>query len=477
VTLAERVLALDLGSTRVKLARGTRAGGLELLASAAAPPQPAAGLFCESDPLAWVELAEGALQAQAQAGVPLGIACQRSSFLLWERAGGQPVTPLYSWQDRRAARWCEAHRAREPELWEATGLPLSPHYAGPKLAVVFEAQPSLRARAERGELAFGTLDSFLVWRLTRGAVHAIDLSQAARTLLADPLRGNWRERSLELFGVSRALLPQIAPTNGRDSLLENGLILRASAADQAAAALACFGSAGDVALVNFGTGGFVLRPTGSQRAARAGFLCGPICAAAGGSGALWALEGTINGGAGTLERWLGNQAREPLVAAEQDLAPDGFALPDENGTGAPHWRPERGLAFSPAAQSLPPHERAQVFLEGLAFRAAEILGGLAGAGGLRAVYVAGGLAREQALQRTLAAAIDAPLFRMGESEVTLQGAALLAAGWRPGMSPAVDLRQAQEIPVRAQDGWRRAKFARWRAWMRHELAEASSPRT
>jgi len=459
-------LGLDLGTTRIKLAGLDGHGALGAVRSLAAPEPAGSGAIREVDPERYRALADELL-APAPQGVALGIASQRSSFVLWERASGRPVTPLVSWQDRRAAAWCESHRESARLAREITGLVLSPHYAGPKLATMLADEPDLARRMRSGEVAFGTLETYLLWHWTQGASHATDLSMAARTMLADPVSATWADDLLELFGVPREALPAIEPTSGRAVPLPGlpgGRRLSASLADQAAGALATLGETRGAALVNLGTGVFVLRPTGSERRLAAGYLSGPL--AGDGARALFALEGTVNGGGTTADRF----ASGPTALPANDPAPEAFCLPDENGVGAPHWRALQPFALSSAAQRLAPSEQRRVVLEGLLFRVSEILADLGDDFGAPArVRVTGGLAREPFVAEGLAACLARPIELVEESESTLLGAARLAAG----LDPFARL-SSRAVEPPAHGAWLRAKYPRWRAWLGQLLSASPS---
>jgi len=181
-------IALDLGSTSIKAGLLDGNGMLSDIIALPAPKITANNGCYESNALAYAEAAEevlGACLAQTDGSPPLGMCSQRSSFLIWERASGQPLTPLISWQDNRGAASCDAVRASEPLIRELTGLRLTPYYFAPKLRVVLQNHPQWRDRLERGELLVGTLDTFLIWRWTSGRHFVTDASMAARTLLMD----------------------------------------------------------------------------------------------------------------------------------------------------------------------------------------------------------------------------------------------------------------------------------------------------
>lgn len=445
--LAQGALALDLGSTRIKAARLGPGGVLTQAGERPAPPLAGTGEVREGDAGAYAAAALDLFRAAARPGIPWGIACQRSSFLLWEAATGRPVTPLVSWQDRRAEAWCRVHAAIGPDVTRRTGLVLSAHYAGPKLATLLADDPDLRGGLAGGRLRFGTLETYLLWRLTDGAVHHTDLSMAARTLLLDLDAGDWSPDLLKTFGVPRAGLPAVGDTAGLRLKLPDGARVTATVADQAAATLAALGGDPGHALVNLGTGGFVLRPMARRTDAPARYLCGPLCRDAGGT--RWAAEGTINGIGPAV-------GRGETAVPDADPAPDALCVPDTAGIGAPHWRADRGPVENAAFAALAPADRRRGVLEGIVFRVCAIVEDLARAAPITGLVVAGGLAAQPFLAPALAACSGLPAFRLREAEATLLGAACLAAG-APPPPPALD-------PVAPQGAYLRAKFGRWKRW-------------
>lgn len=458
------LLALDLGSTRVKLATASSAGELLSIDSEPAPPARGAGLTREVDPAAYraaIDSLFARLDAATRA-LPLGLASQRSSFLVWERASATPCTPLVSWQDRRADPWCRAHAAHEARVRALTGLPLSPHYAGPKLATLLAQDPSLAPGLADGSLAFGTLECW--WTATQHpGEHTTDLSMAARTLMVDVRAGAWSDELLELYGVPRAGLPRIAESDGRAVPLALGATLVASLADQGSGLLAALGADTSSALVNVGTGGFVLRPTGARFDPVERYLCGPVLAS--GGRARFALEGTINGGGATVDAI----APAPTAILPVDPAPLAYCLPDENGIGAPHWRATLPTTFSAGSEGLAPAERRRLALEGLAFRVREILEDFERAGALSRIVLSGGLTHSPFLRAALASLFDGEVCALLEEEATLLGAARLAAG-----AGGAATGSTKTEPVARDERLARLpeKYARWRAWMA-ELLRAS----
>lgn len=435
--------ALDLGSTRLKLALLAADGELELRASAPFPSRVLDALRVEVDLEQVVELVTGML-ALVPRGTPLGVATQRSTFVLFESRGARPVAPVLSWRDRRAQSWCE--RNRDLGAWaEGTlGLRLSPHYAGPKVASLCEEQPQLRERIERGGIAFGTLETYLIQRLSSGTHHTTDVSMAARTLLLDPRSARWDLRILERAGVHGLGMPSVTDSRGSLGSLDNGLEVRAALSDQASALVAS--TLDSDVLVNLGTGGFVLAPTASFEA-RAGWLCGPTYAREGAVG--FALEGTINGGGATL-------AELGQGEIELDASDDLLCMPDENGWGAPYWDAARSVTFS--RDCADPQRLRSAWITGLLFRVRELIEALAPRASR--VRLAGGLAHHELVARALASTLGRTIERLEAPESTLLGVARLAAGLEPFADPrVVRMDPAPEL------SWLHQRFDAWRDWM------------
>ncbi len=460
---APLAVALDLGTTTIKSALLGPDETLEPGPSAPAPPLSGTGPIREGSVEDYLAAADAILAAALKgrpADLPVGIASQRSTFAVWERATGRPVTPLISWQDRRAAGWCRRNAAACAALAPATGLVLTGHHAGPKLAALQEADAGLRDGLRSGRLAWGTLETLLLWCWSGGTLHETDPTMAGRTGLLARDGSGWCRESLDLFGVPQSALPALRPTDGADCRRPGGGRITATLGDQPAAALAVLGEAGGEALVSLGTGGFVLRRDRGEPPRRAGYLHGPLLAPA--AGEVWqAVEGTINGCGPAL----GALGPGPTLLPGEDPAPQAFALPDATGLGAPHWREELGTVLSPAAERLDGPARRRAILEGLLFRITEILHDLFPATPPKRVLLAGGLSREPAVAAGLAALLGRPVEVLAGHEGTLLGAARLAAGLPPAAAPAT---------VRVAPGETGAylpgKLPRWRAWLAALLA-------
>jgi glycerol kinase len=451
-------VAVDLGSSRIKAAHLQADGQLTNLVAAEAPPLSGRGGVRQGNALDYLETAEAVLRealGSCNADVPVAIAAQRSSFLLWETATGRPVTPLISWQDRRAQAWCDAHAELYRPLAAVTGLPLSAHYAGAKLADLLSRDHRLKAEAANDRILFGTLESYLIWRLTDRGRHQTDLSMAGRTLLADIRQGAWASRMLVFFDLPGRFLPQIVPTSGHRIPLSCGGMLAASLADQAAGLIAADPRAGRTIAVNLGTGGFVMAGTGRDMARLSGYLTAPVRQRPDG-GVDYALEGTIN----AIGPALADHPGPDPVLGQEDPAPDGYCLPDSAGLGAPYWRADIDLPFSRAARDCPPELRRRVIMEGIIFRVCRMAEDFQKIRPFTRLLLSGGLSGQSFITQGLAACSGLDVSAGLEPEATLLGAAALAAA-RPMRPPA-----AETVTCPAGRGrYLKAKFQRWKTWM------------
>lgn len=450
-------VGLDLGTTAIKAGLLSAGGELGGIVSQHAPVINARGGRYESDAIAYAEAAEAVLAvclAQTDAHPPLGLCSQRSSFLIWERASGQPVTPLISWQDDRGAASCDALREKEPTIRNLTGLPLSPYYLAPKLRVLLRDNPAWRERLLSGEWLLGTLDTFLIWRWTGGKRHLTDVSMAARTLLMDVHMQQWSPALCELFGVPLQALPQIVPSAGLGLQLDNGLILQASIGDQSAALVAGIGSGQAEALVNLGTGGFVVCYLPQGKKAPDGYLQTLVWQDAAGQVHL-AGEGTLNSIAAALAPW-------PATACRvEDLAGDDiFCLAEPSGLGAPYFSSHLGLAFSEPVEGLPALHIALLLQEGIIFRVARILEDFRREFAIERVYLSGGLSALPCLQQGIAQCVPLAVYRLSQADSSLLGAARLAAGMPPGGAA-----MAERIEIVREEQRLSGKYQRWKAWL------------
>ena len=323
----ETILALDQGTTVSKAAVYAANGRLLGLGRASVTTRFGRMGRAVQDPLELLEAQRLAMRrALRAAGEPrvdaAGVSSQRSTFVVWDRHTGRPVAPAPTWQSTEASRICEELDGSSEAVRERTGLPLSPHYSASKLALLFETKPLLKRLAESGDLMFGNVATWLIWNLTGGAVHATDPTHAARTLLFNLERLRWDRWLMDLFGVPDAIMPKILPSLGDYGSLRiagKDVPIRACLGDQQAALIGVSGLSGQrtagTALVNYGTGAFVLIPTGERPERREGMLTSLLWTSA--KERCYVLEGTINAAGSTLD-WLRREMRAPAPLDAMD---------------------------------------------------------------------------------------------------------------------------------------------------------------
>jgi glycerol kinase len=440
------VLALDQGTTSSRALVFDTAGRVAALAQREfhqSFPRPG---WVEHDPEEIWE-SQLAVAREALAKLPtgadvaaLGLTNQRETTLVWERATGRPIFPAIVWQDRRTAGRCAEMKARglEPLVRARTGLVLDPYFSGTKLGWILDEVPDARARAEAGELAFGTVDTWLISKLTGGAVHATDPSNASRTLLFDLATGDWDGELLDLFGVPRAMLPAIIPSSGvlgetAPGLFGRPIPIAGVAGDQQAALFGQVCVRPGMAKCTYGTGSFLLLNTGDRPTPSAHGLLTTAAWRIGGR-TDYALEGSVFI-AGALVQWLRDGLGVIRSAAEIEAlaasVPDAggvVLVPAFAGLGAPHWDPRaRGTILGLTRGTTAAH-LAHAALEAIAFQAVEVLRAMAADSGvaLGELRVDGGAAANDLLMQIQADLLGAPVVRPRMLETTALGAAYLA---------------------------------------------------
>lgn len=487
----EALLALDQGTSSSRALVFDRSGRLLAVAQRELPqhfPQP--GWVEHDAEEIWDHQRACAREALAKAGVraaAIGITNQRETVVLWDRRTGRPLHRALVWQDRRTAAFCEALKQQglEPRVRELTGLLLDPYFSATKLRWLLDHVPGARERAARGELAFGTIDSWLLWKLTDGQVHATDVSNASRTLLFDIHRGGWSDELLAAFDIPRSLLPEVRPSAGDfGRAVEFGLPISGIAGDQQAA---LFGQAAlqpGQAKNTYGTGCFLLMHTGAQaRASTQGLVT--TRAAQVGATAQYALEGSVFVG-GAVVQWLRDGLQAVRSSSEvQALAasvPDAGGVvfvPAFAGLGAPYWRPDARGALLGLTRGTTQAHIAHAALESIAFQSAAVLAAMnADVGGserLTELRVDGGASANDLLMQFQADLLGIPVLRPRVIETTALGAALLAGlGCGLYASPAEigaiwQLERAFE-PRMSRDA-AGARMAQWERAVRQVLAD------
>jgi glycerol kinase len=378
--------------------------------------------------------------AGVQSVAALGIANQRETAVIWERATGKPIHRAIVWQDRRTAAECARLKAQGAEalVRSRTGLLIDPYFSATKVAWLLDHVAGARARAERGELAFGTIDTFLLWHLTGGRVHATDITNASRTLLFDIHAQRWDEELLRLFGVPRPLLAEVRDSSEVYGMTEPALFGRALpiggiAGDQQAALIgqACF--APGTAKSTYGTGCFLLLNTGETAVASANrLLTTPAYRI--GAQTSYALEGSIFV-AGAAVKWLRDRLGViPNVAESAAIArrvPDDhgvYLVPAFVGLGAPHWEPEARALICGLTLDASGDHVTRAALESVAYQTLDLTHAMQrdGARAATAIRVDGGMAANDWFCQFLADVLDARVERPAELETTALGAAFLA---------------------------------------------------
>ena len=444
---ADHLLAIDQGTTSTRAILFDR--DARLVASAQRELKqhyPQIG-WVEHDPEdVWNDALAVSLEALAQSGVDLsrvaaiGITNQRETVLVWNRKTGVPIHRAIVWQDRRTADRCAELKASgaEAEVMAKTGLVLDPYFSATKIDWLLDNVSGARAAAERGELAFGTVDSFLLWRLTGGAVHATDATNASRTSLYDIREQHWDPDLCRLFHVPEAMLPEVRDTAGNFGVTASGLFDRqipigGMAGDQQAALIgqACFDPG--MAKATYGTGGFLLVNTGGEAIASTSGLLTTIAYRLDGE-TVYALEGSIFV-AGAAIQWLRDGLGIISAASETDAL--AAAIPDSHGIymvpafvglGAPHWDAEaRGAIFGLTLDSTGAH-LARAALEAAAYQTFDLVEAMTadGCAAPADLRVDGGMAANGWLCQFLADILQVRVQRPLNVETTALGAAFLA---------------------------------------------------
>jgi glycerol kinase len=421
----------------------------------------------------------------------IGIANQRETTLLWDRGSGRPLHRAIVWQDRRTADLCAKLKAggHQARFSGKTGLLLDPYFSGTKLAWLLDNIPDARERAARGELAFGTVDTYLLWRLTGGRVHATDATNASRTLLYDIHAGRWDDALLAALDIPRAVLPEVLDSSGDFGVTDPELFGAAIpicgiAGDQQAALIgqACF----DPGMVKstYGTGCFIVLNTGGTAVASKNRLLTTVAYQLGGVRS-YALEGSVFV-AGAAVQWL-RDGLKIITTADQSGALAQAADPSQEvvlvpafvGLGAPHWRPDvRGALFG-LTRATGPRELAQAALESVCFQTADLLTAMrddyrGSANMVSPLRVDGGMAVSDWTMQRLADLLGSTVDRPQIKETTALGAAYLA-GLHTGFFPEPDRflnhwRLERRFEPRMDATERARKLADWSAAVRRLLS-------
>ncbi len=421
----------------------------------------------------------------------LGIANQRETVLVWDRADGRPIHNAIVWQDRRTAEDCArlVREGVEDEVAPRTGLLIDPYFSATKIAWLLETIPGARARAERGELAFGTVDTFLLWRLTGGRVHATDETNASRTMLFNIHDGVWDEDLLRLFRIPRALLPDVRGSGDDFGATAAGLLgsevpIRALVGDQQAGLIgqACFSPG--LTKATYGTGAFLLLNTGGAAPRSRHRLLTTIAYQWDGE-RTYALEGAIFA-AGASVQWLRDQlgiiaaaSEVDALAAASDPEQAVYLIPGFVGLGAPHWRSDVAATLAGLTRGTTRKEIVRAVLESVGYQTHDLIAAMradAAEAGFTteamALRVDGGMSASDWTMQFLADTLAMPVDRPASPETTSLGAAFVA-GWRAGLYPGpAEFARAWRCERRFLPAMDEARRAQNLAGWHHTLARA-----
>ena len=478
------ILALDQGTTSSRaIAFDARGQAMALAQREFAQHFPQPGWVEHDADEIWssqLAVAREVVERLGRLPTAIGITNQRETTVLWDRATGQPVARAIVWQDRRTVAHCEALRAsgQHVAIERTTGLVLDAYFSATKLAWLLDQVPGARARAQAGELAFGTVDSWLIWQLTGGRVHVTDPSNASRTLLMDLATQRWDPTMLEIFGIPQAVLPEIVPSSGLiaetdPSLFGQAIAIGGVAGDQQAATFgqACF-SRGQ-AKNTYGTGCFMLMNAGDHPRASTHRLIGTLgwrIAA----GSTWCLEGSVFM-AGATVQWLRDGLGlierasdiEALAASVPDTG-DVWLVPAFAGLGAPDWDGRARCLMIGMTRGTTRAHLARAALESIALQSADLMTAMnADAGApITELRVDGGAARNDLLMQMQADLAGVPVLRPAMTETTAFGAAALAglaSGFWSGLDQIAACWQLERrFEPQLDEGTRESRRARWR---------------
>ena len=413
----------------------------------------------------------------------VGITNQRETTIVWDRQTGEPIANAIVWQDRRTAELCKDLRevGAESLIRERTGLVIDPYFSGTKLAWLLDEIPGARERAARGELAFGTVDTWLVWQLTGNRTHVTDVSNASRTLLFNIHTNEWDDELLRLLRVPRAILPEVHPSAHAFGMVPAGvfgepLLIAGVAGDQQAALFGQGCHTAGMAKNTYGTGCFMLLHTGDKVVQSANGLVATACAQT--PAKEYALEGSVFI-AGAVVQWLRDQlgffsssSEVERLASEVLDSGDVFVVPAFTGLGAPYWDPNaRGTIVGLTRGTTRAHI-ARAALESIAFQSAEVLDAMQKDSGekLAELRVDGGASANDLLMQFQADLLGVPVVRPRVLETTALGAAYLAGLtvdlWKSREELARQWKAARRFEPHMDSSDREARMARWREAVR-----------
>jgi glycerol kinase len=487
------ILALDQGTTSSRAILFDHAGAIVAVAQKEFEQfYPQQG-WVEHDPteiltsqLSCAVEALGKAGARPRDVAAIGITNQRETVIVWERATGKPIHPAIVWQDRRTAAQCKAlvDSGAEDEISAKTGLVIDPYFSATKIRWLLDNVEGARAKAERGELAFGTVDSWLIWNLTSGQRHVTDYTNASRTLLFNIVKGAWDKELLRIFGVPEQMLPEVAWSSERvgevtTTLGLGGAAIAGIAGDQQAALFGqmCW-NAGE-AKNTYGTGCFLLQNVGTEFVRSKHRLITTLAASAQ-KKLEYALEGSIFI-AGAVVQWLRDNLK--LIGASADVEQLAASVPDTNGVvfvpafvglGAPHWDPHASGLMIGLRRDTKPGHIARAALESIAFQVADVLEAVESETStpMPALRVDGGAAVNDLMMQFQADVLGVPVVRPRVTETTALGAAYLAGLAVGFWNGPEDLRAQRKDDVRFEPKMSAAGRDQRRTRWRHAVERA-----
>lgn len=444
---AHYILALDQGTTSSRAILFDHTGTIRGIAQKALTPLfPQPGWVEQDANEIWSSQAAAVTEVLAQAGLSstavsaLGITNQRETTLVWDRETGQPIYNAIVWQDRRTAPLCDTLKQQDLETFfrDKTGLVIDPYFSGTKIRWLLDTVPGARAKAEAGRLAFGTVDTWLVWQLTQGKKHITDVTNASRTLLLNIQTGEWDQELLDVLHIPRQLLPEVRSSSQvyaetSTDLLDTAVPMSGMAGDQHAALFGQMCMTPGMVKNTYGTGCFMLMQTGEQPIASQNHLLTTAAWRCDGH-TQYALEGSVFM-AGAVVQWLrdglgiikSSVEVEALAASVPDTG-GVYLVPAFSGLGAPHWDPyARGSLFGLTRGSTAAHI-ARAALESIAYQSMDVLTAMETDAGLRLTQlrVDGGASLNNLLMQFQADILGVPVVRPKIAETTALGVAYLA---------------------------------------------------
>jgi glycerol kinase len=493
--MADAILVIDEGTTSTRAIVFDRDFNQVSLAQEEVPlAYPADGWVEQDGETIWEKTVQVCQAALAKAGgieriAGIGITNQRETTLVWDRKTGKLLAPAIIWQDRRTASACDALKAagHEAAVQAETGLLIDPYFSGTKIAWILDTVTGARQRAEAGDLAFGTVETFLIWHLTGGRVHATDVSNASRTLLYRlglGEDGGWSEAMCSLFRVPKSMLPDVRPNAADFGLCDESLFGKAApilsaAGDQQSALVGQGCLSPGMAKITYGTGAFLVANSGVEKPVSKNRLLGTVGYETSEGGAM-ALEGSIFN-AGTVVKWLRDDLGLISDAAESEemaaALPDNggvYIVPAFTGLGAPHWNADARGTISGITRATTAAHLVRAGLEAVAYQTRDLLDAFEADGvEIRELRVDGGMVANDWLMQFLADVCARPVVRPDYREMTALGAAALAAmqlDWMKGANWQVREVKGVRFEPQMGDEQRKALLKGWATALRRTLA-------